>query len=158
MLKNGDRLNWDLFRVGKPLNLRCGDGRKRLPVLSVPVFQHPVRNRPPDRTAQQRLIVISSLQEIDRLVSDAIYQAVFLSHTTRPAPGKHIFQRFRLSGTLGWISHDRLDQIEYSDRDTALGFHPKPEVLEEFRLKYGDAPKLSHHQASVFATRSLFPI
>ena len=79
--------------------------------------------------ASSRLIVVSGLEEIDGFVSDAIHQPVFLCDTPRPAPGKHIFKWFGLSKAFEWISHDCFNQIEDSDCNATLAFHPKPEVL-----------------------------
>ena len=109
-------------------------------------------------SAPPQLVVVSSLQEIDGLVTDAIHQPVFLCDTARPAPGKHIFQRFGLSRTFERIPHHCLNEIEDSDRDAALVFDPEPEVLKELRLKYGDPLRLPLHQASLSAMRPLFGV
>ena len=113
------------------------------------------QNRPAPRVAQTILIVVSSLEEIDGHVRDAIHQTVFLRDTPRPAPGKHIFQGFGLSGTFEWVSHDCIDQVEHSNGNVTLALHPEAEVLQELRLKYGDPFRLSLHRASLLGVRWL---
>jgi hypothetical protein len=100
--------------------------------------------------------VVSGLQEIDSFVTDAIHQPVFLRDTARPAPGKHILERFGFAGSLEGISHDGVNQIENPDCNRTLVFHPEPEVLKEFRLEYRDPLSLSLHRAALYAPRPLF--
>ena len=95
-------------------------------------------------------VVVSSLKEIDCLVSDAVHQSVFLGDTPRPTAGEHILQRFGLSRTFERIPHHCLNEIEDSDRDAALVFDPEPEVLQKLGLKYGDPFRLPTHRASLF--------
>ena len=79
--------------------------------------------------------MVSSLEEIDCPVGDAVHQSVFLSDTPRPTPGENIFQRFGLSRAWERIPHDCLHEVEYSDRDTMLVFDPKTGGLEEIRVE-----------------------
>jgi hypothetical protein len=80
---------------------------------------------------------------------------VFLSDTPRPTAGEHIFQRFGFSWAFEGIPHDCLNEIEDSDRDAALVFDPKPEVLKKLGLKYGDPFRRSLQRASLSAKRLL---
>jgi hypothetical protein len=75
------------------------------------------------------LVAVSGLQEIDRLVTDAIHQSVFLCYTARPAPGKHILERFGFAGAFEGVSHDCLNQIEDPKRNGTLVLHPEPDVF-----------------------------
>ena len=102
--------------------------------------------------------MVSSLEEIDCLVGDAVHQSVFLSDTPRPTPGEYIFQRFGLSRALERIPHGCLHEVEYSDRDTMLVFDPKPEVLKKLGLKCSDSFRLSLHRASLSAKPQLSPV
>ena len=108
--------------------------------------------------ASRCLVVVSGLQEVDRFVTDAIHQPVFLRDTARPAPGKYILQRFGLARAFERVSHDCFNQIENPDCSGTLVFHPEPEVLKELRLEYGDALRLSLHQASLYAMRPSFRV
>jgi len=78
------------------------------------------------RAAGGGSIVISRLQEIDRFISDAVDQPVFLSNASRPTTSQHVFQRLGFSQAFKRIPHDRLNKIEDSDRDAALVPDPKP--------------------------------
>ena len=51
-------------------------------------------------------IVVSSLEEIDCRIGDAVYQAVFLSDAPRPTTSQHVFQGFGLSQAFERIPHD----------------------------------------------------
>jgi hypothetical protein len=75
--------------------------------------------------------MVPSLEEIDALIRDAVYQAVFLCDTARPATG------------------------EDSDRHAALVFDPKPQVLKELGLKDGNPFSPPPHRASLFAMTRL---
>jgi hypothetical protein len=70
--------------------------------------------------------VVSSLQEIDGFVTDAIDQPVFLRDAARPAPGQYIPQRLRLSWAFERVAHYGLNQIEDADRHAPLTIHPGP--------------------------------
>lgn len=54
--------------------------------------------------------MIASLEEIDAIVADQIYEAVFLGQPSRPDTWSEIFEGFRLSDSLKRISHDGFDQ------------------------------------------------
>jgi hypothetical protein len=98
--------------------------------------------------------MVSRLEEIDPVIRDAIYQAMFLSNAARPTTGQHVFQRFGFTHAFERIAHYRVDQIEDSDGDAALVFDPEAQILNKFRLKQGD-PFSPLHQASLFAMRLL---
>ncbi len=102
--------------------------------------------------------MVSSLQEIDGFVTDAIHQTVLLCDSARPAAGKYIFERFGLPRTFERVSHDCLNQIEDPDCSGALAFHPESQVLKELRLEYGDPLRLSLHRASLYARSPLFRV
>ena len=102
--------------------------------------------------------MVSSLQEIDGLVTDAIHQSMFLCDSARPAPGKYMFERFGFARTFERISHDCLNQIEDPDRSGALAFDPESQVLKELRLEYSDPLRPSFHRASLYAMRPLFEV
>ena len=104
------------------------------------------------------LVVVSSLQEIDGLFTDAAHQPVFLCDSARPAPGKHIFERFGFARTFERVSHDCLNQIEDPDCCRALALYPETQVLKELRLEYSDPPRRSLHGASLYAMRPLFEV
>lgn len=108
-------------------------------------------------THGRHLVVVSGLKEIDRFIGNAVDQPVFLGDTTRPAAGEHMSQRFGLSRAFERITHDCLYKIEDSYGDAALVFDPKPQVLKKLGLEYGDPLRLSLHQASLSAKRSLTP-
>ena len=99
------------------------------------------------------LIVISALQEVDRFVTGAIHQPVFLCDAARPAAGKQIFERFGFPRTFERVSHGGLDQIEDPDCSGAFGFYPEAEVLQELRLEYSDALSRSPHRASLYVMK-----
>jgi len=86
--------------------------------------------------------VVPGLQEIDSFVTDAIHQPVFLCDPARPAPGKHVFERFGFTRTGERVSHDCINQVENSDCNSALAFHPEPKVLKELQLEHGDPFRL----------------
>jgi hypothetical protein len=50
--------------------------------------------------------MVTSLQKINRFVSDAIYQAMLLRDTARATAGEGKFQRLRLARPLKGIAHD----------------------------------------------------
>jgi hypothetical protein len=100
--------------------------------------------------------VVSGLEEIDRLIGDAVDQPVFLSDTPRPTASEHKFQRFGLSRAFEGVPHHCLNEIEHSDGDAALVLYPKREVLKKLGLKCGDPLRLSLHQASLSAKRLFF--
>jgi hypothetical protein len=100
--------------------------------------------------------VILSLEEIDGIIGDAVYEAVLLSDSPGPAAAEHVFQRFGFSNAFERVSHDRIHQIKYSQRDSALVFDPKSEVLKKLGLKYGNSFSLSLHRASLSVRRMGF--
>ena len=61
---------------------------------------------------------------------------MFLRNASRPAARQHEFQRFRLSDPYKWLSQDGLDEIEYSEGDSAVGVNPVPQILTELDVKY----------------------
>ena len=89
--------------------------------------------------------MVSSLEEINSFIRDTVYQPVFLTDTTRPAPCEHISERFRLSQPLEWISHHGLDQVQRPNCGATFRFNPKTEVLPELRLKNCDPLRISLH-------------
>ncbi len=92
--------------------------------------------------------MVSSLEEIDGFIRDAVHQPVFLADTTRPAACQYISERLWLSQPLEWISHHRLHQIHHPDCRDAFGFDPKTKVLTEFRLKDREPLRISLHLKS----------
>jgi hypothetical protein len=95
--------------------------------------------------------VVSSLEEIDPLVRDAVHQPVFLSDAPGPAAGEDKFQWLGLTRSFERIPHDGVNEIQDPDRHTALVFDPKPQILKKLGLKYGRSLRLSLHRASLFA-------
>jgi hypothetical protein len=89
--------------------------------------------------------MVSSLEEVNGFIRDAVHHPVFLANTPRPAACQHIFKRLRLSQPLEWIPHHRLDQIQNSDCGAAVGSDPKTEVLPELRSKDRDPLRISLH-------------
>ena len=104
------------------------------------------------------LVVVSGLEKIDGRGGDAVHQTVFLGDTTRPAPRQHVFQGFGFSGAFKGIPHDCVNEIENSQRDAAVVFDPKPEVLKKLGLKCGLPFRLSLHGASFSAKRLSFRV
>ena len=102
--------------------------------------------------------MISGLEEIDCLISDAIDQPVFLRDTPRPAAGEHVFQWFGFPRAFERISHHWLNEMEDSDGYAAVVLDPKPEILKKFGLKNGDPLRLSRHQATLCAKRLDFQV
>ena len=96
-------------------------------------------------------VMVSSLEEVNGLIRDTVYQAVFLADTPRPAACEHISERLGLSRPLEWIPHHCLDEIQHSDCGAAFGFDPKAEVLPELRLKDRDPLRISLHLKSLDA-------
>jgi hypothetical protein len=99
--------------------------------------------------------VVPSLEEIDALISDAVDQTVFLCDTARPATRKHKSQWLWFSWAVEGVAQDCFNEIENSDRYSALIFDPKPQVLKELGLKDSNPFSLPLHRTSLFALRRL---
>lgn len=74
-------------------------------------------------------VVVAGLEKNDRTVRDSIHQPVFLCNAARPASRQGVPERFRFSGTVEWISEDRVRQVQHADRDVPLAPDPVPEIL-----------------------------
>jgi hypothetical protein len=108
--------------------------------------------------SQSPLIVISSLQEVDRLVTDAVHQAMLLCDPARQVPGKHKLKRFGFPRTCERVSHDGVHQIRNPHGNGTLVLYPEPEVLKELRLEHGDPFRASLHRVSLRAVTPAFRV
>jgi len=61
--------------------------------------------------------VIPRLEEIDSILTDAVYQAVFLGDPPRPAAGEYKLQWLRFADTRKWISKLRTDSEDDEDKE-----------------------------------------
>jgi len=73
--------------------------------------------------------MVTSLEEIYRLIGDSVDQSMFLGDTPRPAAGECELQGFWLSQSFEWISHDALHQIKDPHGNASLRLDPIAEVL-----------------------------
>ena len=89
--------------------------------------------------------MVSGLEKIDRIVSDAVHEAMFLGDAARPTSRQDIYQRFGLAWAFEGVSQDRVDKIQHSDCRASIGFDPETEVFAELGLKYCDALTVSVH-------------
>lgn len=60
---------------------------------------------------------------------------MLLHQATRPGPRKQIFQRFGLSCSFKWVSHDRFNYLERFDSGHPIGFNPVYQVFTKFRME-----------------------
>ena len=104
------------------------------------------------------LIVVSGLEEIDRLIGNAVHQTVFLSDSPGPTTAEHIFQRFGLSGAFERFPHDSINEIEDPQCNRPLILNPKAEILKKLGLKYCDPFTLRFHRVSVFLKLRSFEV
>ena len=80
--------------------------------------------------------MVTGLQKIDRGIRDPVHQPVFLGDATRPAAGQRESEWLGFSHAVKWIAHHRLDKVQYSDCDAAIGFDPIGKVLPELRKEH----------------------
>ena len=80
--------------------------------------------------------MVAGLHKVDLFARNHIYQTMFLGNPPGPHAGAKELQGLGFSNALKRISHDRLDQLKNAKCGLAVCFHPEPEVLSEFRMKY----------------------
>jgi hypothetical protein len=81
--------------------------------------------------------MVPALQEINAFLGNEVNHPVFLGDATRPHSRSEVFESLRLSNSFDWISERCLNKIQHFDRNPSVRFHPIPQVLQKFRLKYG---------------------
>ena len=60
---------------------------------------------------------------------------MFLRDAPRPASGERISERFGFADAFEELAQHRFDEIQNSDRNTAVGLDPIPKIFSEFRLE-----------------------
>ena len=84
-------------------------------------------------------VVVTRLEKIDSIFTDAVYQAVFLGDPPRPAACEYKLQGLRFADTRKPISKYRFNQFQDSKRCLSIGFHPISQVLPELRVEHSRA-------------------
>jgi hypothetical protein len=77
-------------------------------------------------TSAQFSIVVASLKEINAFDADAVHQSMFLGNPSGPTTSEQIPEQLGFAGALEGIVQHCFDQIQYSDRGTAVGLDPIP--------------------------------
>lgn len=72
---------------------------------------------------------------------------MFLGQSPRPGAGGEIFERLRLTDSHERVAHHRLDDLERTQRDTAVLRNPKAKILAKFGLEDSSAFFLLHDEA-----------
>src|ERR1017187_10754698 len=80
-------------------------------------------------------VVVSRHQEVNPCPGDAVTHPVPLGDPPRPASRQAVLERLRLADPLERIAQHRLYQTQDAKSDAPVGFHPKPEILQELALK-----------------------
>ena len=62
---------------------------------------------------------------------------MLLRDPARPAPGKHILQRLRLSDTGKRIAENGLDEFKRAEGNFSVRLDPITKILTELQMKYG---------------------
>ncbi len=60
-----------------------------------------------------------------------VHDAVLLGQAARPRTCRKIPERLRFSDADEWITHDRFDEVEHTQRDRSIGLEPKTEGPRE---------------------------
>lgn len=89
--------------------------------------------------------MITRLKEIDRFLTNAIHEAVFLRDTAGPTTREQISKRLGFTKALEWVAHYCLNQIQHSNSGTSIGLHPKFQILPELRMEDSDTLSLPIH-------------
>jgi hypothetical protein len=97
--------------------------------------------------------MIASLKKINRRGSDTVHQPVLLRDTARPTTREDISKRLRFAYALEWIAHHCLNQVQDSESGAPVGFYPKPQIFQEFRLKDRVSLSFPFHQECAGAGR-----
>ncbi len=87
-------------------------------------------------------VVITSLQEIDSGFADTVNDPVLLGQPSRPGTREHVFDGLWFTDPAKGIPEDGLDQIQGTERDLPVGFHPVTKILTELRLEDRFSPAL----------------
>ena len=98
-------------------------------------------------------VVVTSLKEIDDLVTGAVNQPVFLRNASRPTAREQVFEWLRLACALEWIAHYSFDEIQHPERCDPVGLDPIAQILSKLGMEDGEPVTLAPHRASLAATR-----
>jgi hypothetical protein len=79
--------------------------------------------------------VISCLQEIDAVLANSVYEAVFLGNSAGPATREHIFKWLRLPDAGERIAQNRFNQVKGAQRDFAIRINPISQVFTKFWME-----------------------
>ena len=79
--------------------------------------------------------MIAALDKHNRVFLDQIHQTVFFGDTTRPAPGKIMFKRFRFADSFKGLAHDVLDEGVYAFEYFLVGALPVLILVPGFQRK-----------------------
>jgi hypothetical protein len=85
------------------------------------------------------LVVIAGLEEVDATGTNQVDDSVFLREAPGPRARWKVLERFRFANASKGIAEHRLDNSESTKRHLPVCFHPESEVLDELRLKDGQA-------------------
>ncbi len=92
--------------------------------------------------------MITCLEEINPIRLNQINNPMFFRKTARPRTRQSIFERFRFSDPLKWITQDRFDEIERSEGNLSIRCYPMSEVFNKLRLENRDSFAFSLSQDS----------
>jgi len=92
--------------------------------------------------------MITRLEEINPIRLNQINNSMFFRKTARPRTRQRVFERFRFSDPLKWITQNRFDEIERSEDNLSIRCYPVSEVFNELRLKNRDSFAFSFSQDS----------
>lgn len=91
---------------------------------------------------REALIMVPRLEEINAVVPHQVDDAMLSSEAPGPDAESEVFQRLGPSDAPKGVSHDSLHDIQRTQGDLAIRFHPVPKVFSELRMKHGFAPAL----------------
>lgn len=91
---------------------------------------------------REALIMVSCLEEINAVIAHQVDDAMLLREAPGPYAGSEVFKRLGPSDAPKGVPHDSLYDIQRTQGDLAVRFHPVPQVISELRMKHGFAPAL----------------
>ena len=79
-------------------------------------------------------VMVASLEEIDSIPADLVYQSVLLRDPPRPATGEEELQRFRLADAGERIPHYHFHKVQNAKGHFPVALHPMFQIVTKLRV------------------------
>lgn len=88
------------------------------------------------------LVVISTRQDSDLILSHLIHKAMFSVDSPRPTTGKVTLQRLRLSNSMERVALNVFDQLDDAQGLAAILLYPPSQILKRSGIKFQASRRL----------------